>query len=794
MNAFRPWNEIYNDSSNGATFKAEILELQELSTQRAKSLQWAQNLRFLSPFEQANPDRDPEWEDDEGLTCDLCCDYPYFNSPDSQTPTVTAFRLTEPGELKGCDHYIAVSYCWRQPKNVVPDRPYTVYTKVNADTRESRPNKAPKAIIDRAVAFASFYGIRFIWIDQECIDQDDRLDQEVGIQSMDLVYQRSAAPIGILQTCLESQLQFDILGYLEKDEELEYEQVEEAIQLLELVSHDPWFTRAWILQESTSAGEYMTLLLKLDASLSANIEWNETPGEFELNFPVLLKLVQQVALQIESHHKSGGADIEELLSWVAETIHADGSNIDSTIEKIDAGERLMDRVQKAKDHLIVHSPSDQWTARIPTHRVNCNAALVGMYLAHCFNSRLMDRLAILANMCQYPIRIDTNKTQNSKYSLEACLFTQAILNGDLSLLVGLKKSVWEQLPAKRNGFSWLPPGTTDIEPKDMECWLEGMQMFRLSDHQITKDGLNLLGFVWEIDGKIDVSDLQEKFKPLFENHSHAQKDIWDNALEQLKAFPEYVPPEGPMEQSDMDDPTKVQRLGRWKDALVLEKWSCELLKAIIQKVLAQGFPVLADAIWSAFKSKAIHFTPSEREAITADYNAAVDGPTTLDEWIDEKVDLKILPESSADALLLSDDPMNLMVVRVIHPFSGRDDHETEFINPWLIERVLEKGYFYYGHLSGQGNDRSSVAVFDVDEPMQVLLPFAEGMDKVGSEWDGKLPAFQGKRISWKVKEISMESASRPTGSQHELRNFESHGMVAGMWKLGDTKPQRYNLC
>jgi hypothetical protein len=64
MNTLRGWSEIY---PNGSDFKAHILEIQKFATPRESSLQWAQNLRFLTPFEQANSDRDADWSDDEGL-------------------------------------------------------------------------------------------------------------------------------------------------------------------------------------------------------------------------------------------------------------------------------------------------------------------------------------------------------------------------------------------------------------------------------------------------------------------------------------------------------------------------------------------------------------------------------------------------------------------------------------------------------------------------------------------------------------------------------------------------------
>ena len=350
MNTFRSWSEIY---PNGSDFKAHILEIQKFATPRESSLQWAQNLRFLTPFEQANSDRDADWSDDEGLSCHRCLDYPYFNSPNPQQPTVTALRLTQPGEVKGCDHYIAVSYCWRQPKtqnvsDTPDDQAYTVYTKITDTTRDSRPSRAPKTILDRAIAYASFYGIRFIWIDQECIEQDNRLDQEVGIQSMDLVYERSAAPVGILQTFLGSQWQLDTLWSLHENKDLDYDQTKRAIQLLEHISGDPWFSRAWILQESTSAGDCIDLLIRYDSSLSIPESWETVSGEIELQFEELLRLHRSAAEQLSRHHFGVTAiNIGELMQQVGEKLVEHGGDDDELVDYIDEGDKLGTRLENS---------------------------------------------------------------------------------------------------------------------------------------------------------------------------------------------------------------------------------------------------------------------------------------------------------------------------------------------------------------------------------------------------------------------------------------------------------------
>ena len=68
----------------------------------------------------------------------------------------------------------------------------------------TRPNRAPPEILSRAIAFAvEFQATSLLWIDQECIDQDNRVEKELAIQSMDQVYHRAMVSLG-LQTYLST--------------------------------------------------------------------------------------------------------------------------------------------------------------------------------------------------------------------------------------------------------------------------------------------------------------------------------------------------------------------------------------------------------------------------------------------------------------------------------------------------------------------------------------------------------------------------------------------------------------
>lgn len=138
------------------------------------------------------------------MTCLDCAKIPLFPNWE----TVTAFRmrcLRESGihrsGLPVCTDFVAVSYCWQ---GLGEQATYTIVEEDGTTRRVS----APKNIIDRTAQSARHNWARMIWIDQECIPQDEtievnRIEKEKAVQALDLVYSRAAYSMGILNTGFE---------------------------------------------------------------------------------------------------------------------------------------------------------------------------------------------------------------------------------------------------------------------------------------------------------------------------------------------------------------------------------------------------------------------------------------------------------------------------------------------------------------------------------------------------------------------------------------------------------------
>ena len=478
----KTFEELHTD---GESFWAAMLDIQKYSTDRHQALGWINTMRFLSPMpsdsdKQRSSQSTTSSETKTRASC-TCADIPAFE------PRQRHFRLTSPGDLAGCQHYVAVSYSWKRSSERVLnlDSSSKYFVETSAGTRSG---KAPVDVIDRAVAFAASQDLGLLWIDQEVIDQENASDKSQGIQVMDIVYERSLWPIAVLDTTIVSQDQFDVLDLIlnsldsgigegndeeveEDDEDVEDEDVEDegvedegvededvededaeeevdeeevdehvdqnATNLLELLSADPYFTRSWTLQESLAA----------------------------LNMRVLIQIAPdiQVPPRFPAIHQTG--DI--YYTMIDFNYALEGSWVLSSTRST--------RSKKERFYTVI-CPA---FAAAPSQRLSRSAAEVLAMLEPRSNTVLSDRLAIIANLCAYEKRINTTALEETTHGFSTAMLVLSLMNGDLSLLSGYGDSfvdeqeyLWPMKPqilslglwqrdegfdAKSFGWGWGPP-------------------------------------------------------------------------------------------------------------------------------------------------------------------------------------------------------------------------------------------------------------------------------------------------------------------------------------------------
>jgi hypothetical protein len=189
-----------------------------------------------------------------------------------------------------CDHYAAVSYRWRSDITVTSagaEKSYRIRVQNPDGTYVERTNRTPNEIIDRAVDAARAAGFRLMCIDQECLPQDDSREQELGIQAMDMLYQRAQLTVGLLESTIQTQVHLDAIASVlywgvrkQKDPKAVFCATKtrhvlqqfylNLLEFLELLADDLWNSKAWILQEAFSSAEDLALFIRM-ASVSISI-------------------------------------------------------------------------------------------------------------------------------------------------------------------------------------------------------------------------------------------------------------------------------------------------------------------------------------------------------------------------------------------------------------------------------------------------------------------------------------------------------------------------------------------
>jgi hypothetical protein len=505
-------------------------------------------------------------EDAESLKCRVCAWYPEF--PHKWKPR--KFRLVNPvldhpewfnGEGVSshdvCIHYVAVSYCWPPRGEAPTPRTYTV-RDLDGHVRASR---ALDDVLVRAVDFATSIGFRMIWIDQECLPQptensskEDWEEQELGIQSMDIVYNRSLMTAGLLDVAITSQEQLTAIETLLYPDQrgrqtmIDRRFCEQILDFLHRTSQDRWYTRAWVVQEAVCSGDALMLAFRRSPGLKFRSHFrfgradkdesrpyhslDDDHGRFESKLvciylyefwkiiDTMKTLLTRDFINIGSHLMRTGLRPEEVFPGARSVL--------------EAADRLHPRIEKANTiNQIVQVYTEGFYGRRPT--TNAAGALTLLKHRECYFNA--DRLAIIANMCDYDFRLDTRKVDANCHSLRLAILALALNNGDLSLLVpeayspqdrGYQGDAYVGSVSSSTLFQDLFTGAQRID----SCQVRNFINIRLQKNRsarFTGDGMLLSSYLWSVDREIDFSPIQAEWSDTWESFK-----CWEISFERQK--------------------------------------------------------------------------------------------------------------------------------------------------------------------------------------------------------------------------------------------------------------------
>lgn len=340
--------------------------------------------------------------------------------------------LTPSGELANCTHFVAVSYCWKQPEQVrIKDREvqgYHIQTKTGI-----RPNRAPTSVLDRAISYAESRRIKAIWIDQECIEQDDPTDKEIHVQCMDTIYKAARQVVAILNFTVIDQQQVILF-------EQAYRPETEGRSRSPVIPRYPWLSTAETYQHKTCALTFMRAMV--------SESWFFRAWPFQESIVPSSPLHFLLPCKIGTLKPSWMGSMSDQVVLDQSVTHGLTKKLRPFTElapMLDACDRLYTRgnIASGLDHISV---------------------LVDVYGRAL--SEEVDRIAIVANICGYKVGLSTQTIRAQNLGIDASMFVQALLNGDLSLLIALQKAgVSLKMDRALNAYSWcklLPCKLSDL--------------------------------------------------------------------------------------------------------------------------------------------------------------------------------------------------------------------------------------------------------------------------------------------------------------------------------------------
>ncbi|KAH0598276.1 hypothetical protein MHUMG1_03573 [Metarhizium humberi] len=379
--------------------------------------------------------------------------------------------------------YVALSYTWQPSENEDAESGHYWVKGWGGDG--FAPSKVRNCVFDRVLGYMRHNKVRFLWIDAHCIPQDTcdaactrhaRCAQKRdALQAMDLVYSWSEHPVAILgrpmRTVSELRLLDSILsGKLVRNNRLQVpsHRTSKALRLLHEMTQDDWWGRAWTFQENYRAMERMTLLIRHGPQLEKLKRrcggFGTIPGELCVSS---VDFSMQATILCRAARSSGVL------------LPGDGGRIDEVL-------------RAAGRYTVLLSKSS-----VMTPRVIADIEARGL-------SKPWDRLGIVANCCQYSLRLDGDVLRGQRRSLSLSVLAMCLLNGEildnnsdtLRPVAGLTASSFLQ-KYLFDGFS---------APEDEPRYLTFNKGCRLSSVELTADGISAKGHLWKLGRVIDTAD------------------------------------------------------------------------------------------------------------------------------------------------------------------------------------------------------------------------------------------------------------------------------------------------
>ena len=394
--------------------------------------------------------------------------------------------------------YVAVSYTNVASESEQESRVIGGYRIIGSTQGNvAAPTKVRDRVFQRAMSYADYHRAKFIWIDDECINRDDQDEHEMAMQSMDLIYSFSKYPVGLLTKPIKTPEQLDLLqGLLHSDfveysggpdppvivPEMSAETASRIVDLLDYITSDKWWTRAWIFQENYRSAVKMTLLIPRSPLLSgiqAEGELCSIPGELQVKSVVF--------------HEQSTLFCLALLQKKGE-------------EWQDGHTKCEDILGKAGKYNLLYQHG--YLARQGSAR-RAMSPFIFTDIGNRDISVAPDLLAIAANCCNYSIRLNTKSLKGTFHSLSMSILALYLLNGEI-----IMNDKHDEMLLNDDIFSYLRQLALDnFDPPVKKMELTFIKRCRFVDVRLTPDGIVTSGRLWKLHKAIDTDAFTSRTRP-----------------------------------------------------------------------------------------------------------------------------------------------------------------------------------------------------------------------------------------------------------------------------------------
>lgn len=390
--------------------------------------------------------------------------------------------------------YVAVSYT-SEPSEHESDAAKEYRIMGSAQGNFDTPTRVRDCVLHRTIKYAEHHGAELIWIDDECINRDNPDEHEMAMQSMDLIYKLSKHPVGLLSNPITSHEDLNLLqGLLKSDfiktsrarpmlkPEVSVQTALKILSLLDYITTDKWWTRAWIFQENYRSSIKMNLLVPHSLLLNrtqARREWCSIPSELQVSS---VDFHEQATLFCLAFCQKAGEE------WQG------------------AHRKCEDILSRARKYNLLYQHG-HFAGQELARKAMSPSIFTDIGNRHI--SQASDFLAIAANCCDYSIRLNTKKLKKTSCSLSISILALYLLNGEI-----IKNDENDESLLSENIFSYLRQIAFDrFDPPVESKELTFIKSCRLVDVRLSPDGIVTSGRLWRLHKAIDTGKFTSKLRP-----------------------------------------------------------------------------------------------------------------------------------------------------------------------------------------------------------------------------------------------------------------------------------------